>query len=106
MSVCPQGKKVCKIRPEFVIFDPQLGPQELANWYNLTVPVGGKAQYSPPFCHDNPQYDPQYNAGSGYHSPADNSDASDIDGDTRSSSTPTSRRRRRARRERRRRNPQ
>ena len=30
-----KGKKVCKIRPEFVIFDPQLNEQETCNWYNL-----------------------------------------------------------------------
>ena len=31
-----KGKKVCKIRPEFVIFDPQLtGEDEMSNWYNL-----------------------------------------------------------------------
>ena len=33
-----KGKKVCKIRPEFVIFDPQLtGEEEMSNWYNLPL---------------------------------------------------------------------
>ena len=33
-----KGKKVCKIRPEFVIFDPKLNDDKnIANWYNMAT---------------------------------------------------------------------
>ena len=89
-----QGKKVCKLRPTFEIFDPELSAEDKANWYNLTLPAVADVSSAKN----------QDNAAESYYTVQDNSDNSDTDFNGRPL-TPRMRRRLQ-RRQRRRRNAQ